>query len=135
MSPAYEAGFGYPIRFHKGESLYRLMATGIHIQKARPTMTATASVSGNGPSTDLAAQIAALWAKCPTPAELPPQQPAKLPPLPEPLRCELDHRNPANWNYGPDRYRRTGFQQVTCKGCGRFYGYAGPIEKPKRSTT
>ena len=25
----------------------------------------------------------------------------KLPPLPEPLRCELDHSQPANWAYGP----------------------------------
>ncbi len=109
------------------------MAIGIHRQKARPTMTTTAGVSCVGPPTDLAAQVAALWAKSPALVESPPQRNAKLPPLPEPLRCELDHRDRVNWNYGPDRYERAGFQRVTCKGCGRFYGYDRPTAKTQKN--
>jgi hypothetical protein len=80
---------------------------------------------------DLAAQLAALRTKGPAPAVPPPQQTTRLPSLPEPLLCELDHRNPSNWTYGPDRYGRAGFRRVTCKECRRFYGYVRPSEPPK----
>ncbi len=35
----------------------------------------------------------------------------------------------------PDRHRRAGFRRVTCKSCGRFWGYdveTGKPERPKR---
>ncbi len=73
-------------------------------------------------TTELAERLAALWGDSSPPKPLATGTP-KLPPLPEPLRCEFDHGNPASWRYGLDRYGRKGCWRVACKGCGEFYGY------------
>ncbi|MDZ4658705.1 MAG: hypothetical protein SH868_14105 [Bythopirellula sp.] len=83
------------------------------------------------PATEIAERLADLWGNRSTPKPLA-TEPPKLPPLPEPLRCGLNHHNSANWQYGPDRYARKGYRRVTCKGCGVFYGYALPKVKAKQ---
>jgi hypothetical protein len=70
---------------------------------------------------DLAGQLAALWGSTPSPMAV--ASSPKLPPLLEPLRCEFDHGDPANWKYALDRYGRKGWRRVACKGCGEFFGY------------
>jgi len=75
-------------------------------------------------------QIAQLWAASTPPAALPTEPaPIGLPKLPRPLGCPLDHHDPDNWQYAADKYGRTAqnnlhWRRVTCKSCGRFWGYA-----------
>jgi len=102
------------------ENPFLLGANGIHSNKERSTMT-------------LANNIAQLWAASTPPTALPTESaPIRLPRLPKPLGCELDHRNPDYWRYTADPYGRAGFRRVTCKSCGRFYGYTTEAKKPSR---
>jgi len=78
-------------------------------------------------------QIAKLWAASTPPTAIPTEPAAvRLPALPKPLGCPLGHRNPDNWKCAVDPYGRAGFRRVTCKGCGRFYGYATEVKKAKQ---
>jgi len=74
-------------------------------------------------------QIAKLWAASTPPTALPT---TRLPQLPKPLGCPLDHRIPANWKYTADPHGRAGFRRVTCRSCGRFWGYDTKPDKLKR---
>jgi len=82
---------------------------------------------------NLTDQIAQLWtADVATVATPTVQARTKLPELPKPLGCELDHHDQGNWLYSPDCYGRVGFRRVACKSCGRFWGYDVEPSKPKK---
>jgi len=84
---------------------------------------------------NLTSQIAQLWTANTPPTVLPTDSaPIRLPQLPKPLGCPLDHHDANNWQYSADPYRRAGFRRVTCKSCGRFWGYATEAKTSKRWT-
>lgn len=76
---------------------------------------------------DLTAELAALWKAAPI---IEPRAPTPPSVLPAKLTCPLDHRLPANWQYGSDRYNRPGVRGVRCRRCGKFYGYTKPPKGP-----
>ncbi|NOY29644.1 MAG: hypothetical protein GXP28_05545 [Planctomycetes bacterium] len=81
-------------------------------------------------------QIAQLWTASTPPISLPTR---KLPQLPEPLPCELDHHDPANWKYSPDRHGRAALNNQGVESPAKAAGDSGATpeanqerKRPKR---